>query len=319
MKHVEAVDALRPVDRVEILSVMDNSLDVLMSSTPVAKRAPHWGEVFLRPQLRAEHGVSMLVTVESGDKKAAFLFDTGVTVEGALHNMEVLEVKVSALQAIILSHGHTDHTRGLIGLAQRYGRRGLPIVLHPDAFLKRRDMFPDGHETIDVPPVRQDLEAEGFWVIEERGPTVLLEGMALITGQIPRTTYFEKGSPFQQAEIGGQWQPDPWIHDDQAAVIHVRDKGLVVLTGCGHAGVINTLRHARAYTGVQDIYAVIGGFHLSGNIFEPIIAPTVQALKEIGPKILAPQHCTGWKATFAIAREFPDAFVPPSVGTRYTL
>lgn len=313
------MDALQPIDRVEILSVMDNSLDVLMSNTAVAKRAPRLKDAFSRPQLRAEHGVSMVVTVESGGKKDAFLFDTGVTVEGALHNMEVLEVRPTELHTIILSHGHTDHTRGLIGLGKRYGRRKLPIVLHPDAFLKRKNLFPDGHETMHIPPVRQDLEAEGFKVIEERGPTVLLEGMALITGQIPRTTPFETGHPLQYAEINGRWEKDPWIHDDQAVVMHVKDKGLVVLTGCGHAGLINTLRHARSFTGVQEVYAVIGGFHLTGHIFEPIIPPTIQALHEISPKIVVPQHCTGWKATFEIARQFPEAFIPTSVGTRYVL
>ncbi|MGH7845983.1 MAG: MBL fold metallo-hydrolase [Candidatus Binatia bacterium] len=313
------MDLLKPVDRVEILSVIDNSIDVLMSNTAVAKRAPRLRDAFSRPQLRAEHGVSMLVTVESAGKKDSFLFDTGVSVGGALHNMAALEVKATELHAIVLSHGHTDHTRGMIGLFERYGRRRLPIVLHPDAFLQRKNIFPDGHETVHIPPVRRDLEAEGFEVIEERGPTVLLEGMTLITGQIPRTTPFEKGHPLQYAEIDGKWEKDPWIHDDQAAVIHVRDKGLVVLTGCGHAGVINTLRHAQSFTGVPDVYAVIGGFHLTGAIFEPIIPPTIEALQEIGPKILVPQHCTGWKATFEIARRFPDAFIPTSVGTRYVL
>jgi 7,8-dihydropterin-6-yl-methyl-4-(beta-D-ribofuranosyl)aminobenzene 5'-phosphate synthase len=310
---------LKPTRRVEILSVMDNSLDVLMSSTPVAKRAPRLRDAFSRPQLRAEHGVSMLVTVESEEKKDSFLFDTGVSVEGALHNMDVLEVNPVEFHAIVLSHGHTDHTRGLIGLTKRYGRGRLPIVLHPDAFLKRKNIFPDGHETEHIPPVRTDLEAEGFEVIEERGPTVLLEGMALITGQIPRTTPFEKGHPFQYAEVSGQWEKDPWIHDDQAVVIHVKDKGLVVLTGCGHAGLINTLLHARTITGVQEIYAVIGGLHLTGSIFEPIIPPTIQALQELSPKVIVPQHCTGWRATYEIAREFPEAFVPTSVGTRFTL
>ncbi len=156
-------------------------------------------------------------------------------------------------------------------------------------------------------------------VIEERGPTLLVEGHTLITGQIARTTSFEKGSPTHQAEVDGQWQPDPWIHDDQAMVINVKDKGLVVLTGCGHAGVVNTLLHAKNATGVSNIYAVIGGLHLTGKIFEPIIPPTIQALKEINPKVIVPQHCTGWKATHAIAQEFPEAFLANSVGTTFVL
>lgn len=306
---------LKPVDRVEILSVMDNSIDVLMGSTPVAKRMPRARDAHTRPQLRAEHGVSMLVTTHSAGRKDSFLFDTGVTVDGVLHNMDVLEIKGNELHAVVLSHGHTDHTRGLMGFIKRYGRPRVPIVLHPDAYLKRKNVHGDGHESEHIPPSKTDLESEDVQIIEECGPTMLIGDCALVTGQIPRTTPFEKGSPNQVALIDGKWQPDPWIHDDQAIVLNVKNKGLVVLTGCGHAGVVNTLQCAREMTGVQQICAVIGGFHLTGPIFEPIIAPTVQALKEFKPGVIVPQHCTGWKATHLIAREFPDAFTPNSVGT----
>jgi 7,8-dihydropterin-6-yl-methyl-4-(beta-D-ribofuranosyl)aminobenzene 5'-phosphate synthase len=310
---------LKPVDRVEVLSVMDNSIDVLMGNTPVAKRPPRDRNSFSRPQLRAEHGVSMLVTTYENGAKDSFLFDTGVTIDGVLHNMDALEVKPNELHAIVLSHGHTDHTRGLIGLIKRYGRPKIPIVLHPDAFLERKNIHPDGHETQHIPPSRRDLDAEDVQIVEERGLTMLVGDHALVTGQIARTTSFEKGNPTQVAWIEGKWQPDPWIHDDQAVIMNVKDKGLVVLTGCGHAGVVNTLKHARELTGVSVIHAVIGGFHLTGPIFEPIIAPTVQALREFNPGIIVPEHCTGWKAMHLIAREFPDAFVPNSVGTRMVI
>jgi 7,8-dihydropterin-6-yl-methyl-4-(beta-D-ribofuranosyl)aminobenzene 5'-phosphate synthase len=310
-----AVISLKPVDSVEVLSVMDNSVDVLMGSTPVARRAPRPRDAHTRPQLRAEHGVSMLVTTNAGGNRDSFLFDTGVTIDGVLHNMDVLEVNGNELHAVVLSHGHTDHTRGLMGLIKRYGRPRIPIVLHPDAYLKRKNIQPDGRESEHIPPSKRDLEAEDVEIIEERGPTMLVGGHALITGQIPRTTPYEKGSPAQVAWIDGKWQPDPWIHDDQAVILNVKNKGLVVLTGCGHAGVINTLKHAKELTGVNQIHAVIGGFHLTGPVFEPIIAPTVQALREFNPSIIVPQHCTGWRATHLIAREFPDAFIPNSVGT----
>lgn len=307
--------SLAPVDRVEVLSVMDNSVDVLMGSTPVARRAPRPRDAHTRPQLRAEHGVSMLVTTYAGGSKDSFLFDTGVTIDGVLHNMDVLEVKGNELHAVVLSHGHTDHTRGLMGLIKRYGRPRIPIVLHPDAYLKRKNVQPDGRESEHIPPSKRDLEAEDVKLIEERGPTMLLGDHALISGQIPRATPYEKGSPAQVAWIDGKWQPDPWIHDDQAVILNVKDSGLIVLTGCGHAGVINTLNYARELTGINPIHAVIGGFHLTGPVFEPIIAPTVQALKQFNPSIIVPQHCTGWRAAHLIAQEFPDAFVPNSVGT----
>ena len=306
---------LKAVDRVEILSVMDNSIDVLMGDTLVAKRLKRPSDALSKAQLRAEHGVSMLVTTVSGGSRDSFLFDTGVTVDGVLHNMDVLGIKGNELHAVVLSHGHTDHTRGLLGFIKRYGRPRVPIVLHPDAYLKRKNVQADGHESEHFPPSRKDLEAEDVQIFEERGPTMLIGDHALVTGQIPRITSYEKGSPNQVALIDGQWQADPWIHDDQAIVVNVKEKGLVVLTGCGHAGVINTLLCARELTGVSRIHAVIGGFHLTGPIFEPIIAPTVQALKDFNPAVIVPQHCTGWKATHLVAREFPHAFTPNSVGT----
>jgi len=92
-----------------------------------------------------------------------------------------------------------------------------------------------------------------------------------------------------------------------------------VLTGCGHAGIVNIVRHAKALTGVETVYAVLGGFHLSGGLFEPIIPQTVTALAEEGPQVVVPAHCTGWKAQHALAAGLPDAFVPNSVGSRFEL
>ena len=163
------------------------------------------------------------------------------------------------------------------------------------------------------------MEQENVEFIEERGPSYLVEGMVLVTGQIHRTTDFEKGFPIHYSEINGTWQSDPLIHDDQALVVNVRDKGLVVLTGCGHAGAINSIRYAQKLSGTDTVYALLGGLHLTGAIFEPIISPTVQELKSIGPRLIMPGHCTGWKATHEFAREFPNEFIQPSVGTRLVI
>ena len=138
-------------------------------------------------------------------------------------------------------------------------------------------------------------------------------------GELERTTEFEHGLVLHQAFLNGEWQPDPLVQDDQALVANLHGKGLVVITGCGHAGLINTVRYARKLTGIDRVYAVIGGFHLGTPVFEPIIPPTVEALREFAPEVVVPTHCTGWRATHALAAAFPDAFVPGSVGTRYLL
>src|SRR5579863_4726595 len=310
---------LPTVDGVEITAIMDNSLEVLMASTPVAKRYPLQQDHFTRTQLRAEHGVSTLITVINQGRRQTILFDTGVTPDGALHNIDVLGVHLGEVQAIVLSHGHADHTHGLDGFLDRLGKRRMPILLHPDAFLKRRLIYNDD-KVLDLPPPSlHDLQREGIELLVERGPSFLVNGTVLVTGQVERSTDFETGMKNQQAEIDGQWQPDPWVYDDQAIVINVRGKGLVVITGCGHAGVVNILRHASAQTGIEQIYAVIGGLHLTGPAFEPIIPQTIAALQQLNPAIVVPAHCTGWRATHGIARAMPQAFIPNSVGTTYVL
>jgi 7,8-dihydropterin-6-yl-methyl-4-(beta-D-ribofuranosyl)aminobenzene 5'-phosphate synthase len=324
---------LEPVDRVEILTVIDNVMDLLLPSTDVAKRlGPAGPEAERMPVVEApllesgrtrdtpvaEHGLSLLVSLTRGERSRTALLDTGSSVGALLHNLRVLGVDPGEIEKIVLSHGHFDHTMGLNGLAQRLRPRP-PVFVHPDVWLRRRVAIP-GREPFELPTTCRDkLCASGFPVTEERGPSSLLDACLLVTGEIERTTEFEQGLPLHQALRDGEWQPDPMVLDDQALVALVRDRGLVVITGCGHAGVINTIRHARKLTGVDRVYAVIGGFHLGGPLFEPAISPTVEALGEFQPQVIAPSHCTGWRATHALAAAFPDAFVQGSVGTRYVL
>jgi 7,8-dihydropterin-6-yl-methyl-4-(beta-D-ribofuranosyl)aminobenzene 5'-phosphate synthase len=310
---------LREVDKVEILTLLDNTIDILMADTPQAKRFLLRSDALTRESLVAEHGFAALVSVSSSNTSESLLFDAGLSKNGLIHNMDVLEVRPKELRTIVLSHGHADHTQGLMGLVERLGKRKMPLLLHPDAFRERKVVFPDGHELDLPPPDRRLLSHEGIEFIEERGPSYLLGSLVLVTGQIHRATPFEQGFPIHYARVAEQWQQDPLIHDDQAVVMNVKAKGLVILTGCGHAGAINTVRHAQELTGIQKVYALMGGFHLTGAVFEPLIAPTVAALKEINPALIVPAHCTGWKATHELARELPQAFVPNSVGTRFIL
>jgi 7,8-dihydropterin-6-yl-methyl-4-(beta-D-ribofuranosyl)aminobenzene 5'-phosphate synthase len=167
---------------------------------------------------------------------------------------------------------------------------------------------------------RRALENEGIDVIERRVPSLLVDGSVLITGEIDRTTEFERGMPSShQALTDGEWRHDPTVIDDQALVVHIRDRGLLVLTGCGHAGAVNIVRHAQRLTGVDRLHALIGGLHLSGPAFEPIIEPTVEALTSAAPDLLVPGHCTGWRAQHALAAALPGAWVQGSSGTTYCM
>jgi 7,8-dihydropterin-6-yl-methyl-4-(beta-D-ribofuranosyl)aminobenzene 5'-phosphate synthase len=135
---------------------------------------------------------------------------------------------------------------------------------------------------------------------------------------VERLTAFEHGFPIHFAHSDAGWEPDPMIWDDQSLIVNVKDKGLVIVSGCSHAGAVNVLRNAQRLTGEKRVAGFIGGLHLTGGIFEPIIAPTVDAFAAAGISRLLPAHCTGWRAVHQFARALPDAFVQPAVGTVVT-
>ena len=306
---------LRAVDSVEVLVVVENTIDVFLTSTAVAKRPP-WPARLPEVPLRAEHGLSLMVTVVSVGRRSSVLYDGGLSRDTAMHNLDVLSLDPRDLRAIVMSHGHPDHVGGLEGLARRVGR-SLPLVLHPDAWRERKLVFPSGAETYIGAPSRHDLAAEGIEVVEERGPTLLIDGTVLVTGEVDRTTDFETGFPIQWARERERWVPDPQVRDDQALVVNVRGQGLVIVSGCGHSGIVNIVRHAQRVTGVTEVLAVIGGFHLTGGLYEAIIPRTVEELAAIGPRYIVPGHCTGWRAIHELARQMPDAYLQTSVATRF--
>jgi 7,8-dihydropterin-6-yl-methyl-4-(beta-D-ribofuranosyl)aminobenzene 5'-phosphate synthase len=323
---MEAI-ALQPVDALTVTTLVDNVTDSLLVDQGPAKR-PHMAASPRTPArflaggdtddaLRAEHGFSVLVTIAKGGQTTRVLFDAGRTPDGLVENMRRLELSPSDIDIIVLSHGHWDHTTGMDGLVSELGRQNMPVLIHPAFWTRRRLAFP-GRDPVELPTTSKSaLQGAGFEIVEQRQPSFLLDGSLLVTGEVDRTTEFEQGFPGHEAHRHGAWQPDPLILDDQALVAAVRGHGLVVLTGCGHSGIINILRYVRKLTGESKIHAVLGGFHLSGRAFEPIIEPTCDALREFSPDFLVPAHCTGWRATHALAARFPEAFIQNSVGTRF--
>lgn len=322
--------ALSPVESVTITILLDNLFDGLLPNQGVAKRpglspqkmrlpvsTMEGGKTFDGPQ--AQHGFGALVSLPVAGHMHHILFDTGSTPNGLVENMRILDLSPKDIETVVLSHGHFDHTTGLDGLAYTLGRTNLPLMIHPEFWNRRRLMIP-GRDPLEIPTTSKSaLQGVGFEVIEDRQPSFLLNGSLLITGEVDRTTSFEHGMPGQQAFRGGEWVPDPLILDDQALVLNVQDRGLVVLTGCGHSGIINIVRYAQKLTGIQKIYAILGGFHLSGPAFEPLLDQTCELLAAFAPQIIVPTHCTGFRAIHQLATRLPAAFIQSSVGTRFEL
>ncbi len=267
--------------------------------------------------MRAEHGYSLLFNVHKRGSVQTILYDAGLSPDTITHNLAVLGIKLTDLDAIVLSHGHADHHGGLFGIVHSLGKKNLPLVLHPDAWKNRKIRFPSGSEMHMPPPDRRALEENDVRIIDSRAPSLLLSDQALVTGQVERVTDYEKGFPLQYEEKELEhWESDPWIWDDQGIVFNVNGRGLVVASSCSHSGAVNVLRNAQRITGANKVHAFIGGMHLTGGTFEKIIPQTIQDVKTIHPDIIVPGHCTGWKATHLLSREMPDAYVQASVGTQ---
>ena len=317
--------ALKEVDGIEMISLADNTVDLLSTIVKKeAKQVREWvkerrGEDWAKKHFRlpfAEHGFSMLIRVFSNSSSHSMLFDTGVSEEGVVTNAKKMGLNLAEAECIVLSHGHYDHFGGLVNVLKAVNRKNLPIIVHEDMFKIRGVVNPDGtvREYRTFP--REDLVTPAQYV-KTREPYLLADNSILVTGEIPRETDFEKGFPRQRVFSDGKWQPDPWVWDDRALIINIRRKGLVVISGCAHAGIVNTTLYAQQVTGVAEVYAVLGGFHLAGKDCEPRISQTVKMLRKFNPKIVVPMHCTGWRGKYAILEAMPKTFVWNSVGNLY--
>jgi 7,8-dihydropterin-6-yl-methyl-4-(beta-D-ribofuranosyl)aminobenzene 5'-phosphate synthase len=308
---------LKEVDAVEILTLQDNYIDIAAhDGNAIVQRPASEDASGNRVSILAEHGFSAVVSLAAGGNTRKALFDFGFSETGALQNARKLGVNLDELEAMVLSHGHMDHHGGLQALVESLGGRAIDLVVHPDAFRSSRYIKLSEERKLRLPsPDRDRLEKAGVRIVPSRAPHLLLEGALLFLGQIPRRTEFEKGMLKARYEEGGAEKFDP-IEDDSAVVAHVKGKGLVVLSGCAHSGIVNTVTYAREVTGVDQVFAVMGGFHLTGADFEPFISQTAKALTALNPRYIVPTHCTGRKASMHIEREMPDQFLLNMSGTK---
>lgn len=311
--------ALKIVEKVEILTLQDNYIEITaMDSNAVVTRAAPLKDGEIKASILAEHGFSALVKTTVGDKTRTMLFDFGFSENGAAQNVQTLGLDLKDVEAVALSHGHSDHTGGMVKLTAMIGRTGLPLVVHPAAFQSPRYLKFGEEFKIYFPKFTRDMVREaGLSVIEADLPYSMLDGNVLFLGGIPHTTDFEKGWPLPHYQKDGKESSDP-IEDDSSIVMNLKDKGLVILSGCAHAGIVNTVRYAIETTGIDRIHAIMGGFHLSGPFFEPLIDETARELQKMHPTYVIPTHCTGRKAIMEIEKKMPEQFILNMAGTKLT-
>ena len=294
---------LEPADRVEVTILVDNFIDSTLKSSPGVCRLR---DREINEPLLAEHGLSLWFEITRQEEKSCFLLDTGSTKLAISYNAEKMGINLKRLRGIFLSHNHKDHTTGLETVLAITGQ--ATVFIHPYGFYTK---------WVKSMPSRLDkdrlADLGAIWRAEE-GPQPMAPFL-LTSGSIPRTTDFEEiiGLSDRKVEKNGAKEPEAFL-DDGALVLKIKGKGLVIVTGCAHSGIINTINHCQKLGGDEKIYAVIGGFHLT-QASPQRIAKTIQALREKEINYLVPLHCTGFEAMAALWQAFPENFIIPSVGT----
>ena len=310
---------LNAVDKVEILTLQDNYIEMTATdNSAVIARATLLKDGEFRASILAEHGLSAIVKTTLGDKTKTMLFDFGFSENGAAQNAANLGVDMTEVEAVALSHGHLDHIGGMEKLTALIGKRDIPLVVHPSVFKTPRYVKLGEEFKINFPKLtREMVKKAGLSAVESDKPYPLLDNTVLFLGEIPKQTDFEKGLPLAHCQKDGKEVWDA-MEDDTSIVMNLKDKGLVILSGCAHAGIVNTVRCAMAVTGIDKVHVIMGGFHLSGPFFEPIIDRTTEELKKIHPAFIIPTHCTGRKAIMAMEKQMPEQFILNMAGTKLT-
>lgn len=321
------MSVLEAVEKVEIRILVDNSTDMLSSNPAfVESEMAFIGRRGLTPSARclccAAHGLSCLVTVHRGGNSRSVLFDSGPEDYAFQRNVTRLAVDLGVVESIVLSHGHWDHAGAMLlalgMIRSRNGGARVPFYAHPGMFVTRGVRQPNGSvRRMDDVPSAIELADFGAEMVVTREPQALLGGSFYVSGEIPRESGFERGYPGQVRRTADGWEPDELLMDERWLAVNVAGKGLVVLSACSHAGIVNVCRHVRATFPGLAIHAVMGGLHLSGPN-EAVIPQTVEGLREFDITTIAAGHCTGWRAMTALANAFPNALAPTAVGKQFT-
>lgn len=335
------------LDHLEMLVVMDNETDTLSSVDEGIPQIPEVVHLCARtPPNRVVqghecrqvfdqlccgcHGLSILITGRLGDIEHSVLFDVGPYPQYWLDNAKRLDIDLKSIECIFLSHWHFDHSGGFpevigaISTARVEAGLETPLIvdLHPDRPEQRGLQLPNGDMILlPVEPAFESMEKNGGTITTHTEPHSICDGFFFGSGTIERVTSYETGLHGHHTFDGDIAIPDPLIMDERYLAVNVRGRGISVLSACSHAGIINACLSAQKEFPGIPIDVVLGGYHLAGKVMEQRIEETIEDLtNRIKPRLVAPGHCTGWRAKARLADTFaPDCYAPSVVGTLYRL
>ncbi|KAF9892814.1 hypothetical protein FE257_000403 [Aspergillus nanangensis] len=334
------------IDSLEALIIIDNELDPISPAAPdtvqvsgllntIAATSQHVpkdrGGAIKELQMEdiccSAHGLSILITATKGDQKHSILFDAGPEADAWERNVQRLRPNLASVEVVQLSHWHRDHSGGLARAIQMITEAKkatgqttstLQVDLHPDRPEYRGIGFAGNVISLQADPTFEELTSAGGTVDLHDEAHTVLDDFFLVSGEIPRKTPYELGAKgaLRYDPHVEDWYSDELIKDERFLMCNLKDKGIVVFTGCSHAGVVNCARHAVGLLGGSvPLHAVVGGFHLAPA--EPSqVESTVRDLKKLDPAVLLPGHCSGWRAKFAIENSMPGTLVPCTVGVK---
>jgi 7,8-dihydropterin-6-yl-methyl-4-(beta-D-ribofuranosyl)aminobenzene 5'-phosphate synthase len=303
------------VDKVTIWVLADNYYDALR---PDAKFTSRY-RVVPGKSIHAEHGLSYYVETVVNGKTSRCMLDYGLDPAGVMNNIAMLGLDLENANAFSLSHGHFDHWMAAVEILKKNQSKiskGTPFYVGEEAFLRRYSLRPGTNDAMDIGQLKkEDIEAIGLKVVEVKDPVQVIPG-AYFTGKIPRVTAYEKINPSLLCKRGEKMEPDDF-QGENALFFKVKGKGLVVLSGCAHRGIVNTVTQAQKVSGVDKLMVVMGGFHLIGAKPE-VVEATVEGIKALKPDHIVPTHCTGFEAIVAFGKAMPNEFFLNTAGTKYT-
>jgi 7,8-dihydropterin-6-yl-methyl-4-(beta-D-ribofuranosyl)aminobenzene 5'-phosphate synthase len=310
----QATRGVTEVDKLTVWVLTDNYYDTNVPNAKITKRYRVGGP---GASIHAEHGLSFYVETVVKGKTSACMYDYGLDPVGVMNNIRLLGLDIGKSNAFSLSHGHYDHYDAAVRmLKQSRIARGTPFYVGEAAFAQRYKLNPGSTELVDIGQLRkEDIEALGLKVVEVKTPIEIIPG-AYFTGNVERVTAYETMPTNLKVKLGEKIENDTFP-GEQGLFFNIKGKGLVVLSGCAHRGIVNTVKQAQKVAGTDKVHTVMGGFHLISAKLE-VIQNTVADIKAMKPDYVVPTHCTGFAAMSAFSREMPKEFIINTAATKYT-